>query len=322
MDYNDIINNKFKKIQNFDSLNKDILQTCFDLSSEGDLNNSRINEENFNNNLETDLKTNLKEEKIIITKRINNEYKIENIHNFFIFNHRPIALSNNINEKSIKIDENNIIESKKRGRKRKKTEINEDNEQDKKKHDKYSDDNMRKKCKNIILKYTLQFINKKIKEKYNGIIGIGEHKKELKILKQEDKIKSTVDIDKIFFEKTLKDIFSEEISSRFNGFLPTHNKTIIELLINESDEEKKEFFNKLFNLTFLDCLKCFRGDKVNIKELNGFKKFVLIQDEIIKKNDKEYADMLLYYLRNFQEIINNKKSRKTQRKVKFNPEDK
>ena len=58
---------------------------------------------------------------------------------------------------------------------------------------------------------------------------------------------------------------------------------------------------------------------MNIKELNGFKKFVLIQDEIIKKNDKEYADMLLYYLRNFQEIINNKKSRKTQRKVKFNP---
>lgn len=70
-----------------------------------------------------------------------------------------------------------------------------------KKHDKYSDDNMRKKCKNIILKYTLQFINEKIKEKYNGIIGIGEHKKELKILKQEDKIKSTVDIDKIFLKK-------------------------------------------------------------------------------------------------------------------------
>lgn len=61
---------------------------------------------------------------------------------------------------------------------------------------------------------------------------------------------------------------------------------------------------------------------MNIKELNGFKNFVLIQDEIIKKNDKEYADMLLYYLRNFQEIINNKKSRKTQRKVKFNPEGK
>ena len=76
-------------------------------------------------------------------------------------------------------------------------------EKEKRAHNKYSDDNMRKKCKNIILKYAIIFINSKIKEIYKGDIGNGSLKKQLKILKQNNKIKSTVEIDKIFLEKLL-----------------------------------------------------------------------------------------------------------------------
>ena len=111
-----------------------------------------------------------------------------------------------INSDKNKLDKyNNNKEEKKRGRKRKRENNNDDNEtsEDKKAHNKFSDDNLRKKCKNTILKYTLKFINEKIKEKYKNHIGHGKFKKELKILDQENKVKSTVDFDKTFLTKTL-----------------------------------------------------------------------------------------------------------------------
>ena len=48
---------------------------------------------------------------------------------------------------------------------------------------------------------------------------------------------------------------------------------------------------------------------MNIEELNGFKKISLIKDELIKKHGNDYAEMLIHYLNNFEEIINNKKGR-------------
>ena len=77
-----------------------------------------------------------------------------------------------------KINNDNNKEIKKRGRKR---ERENNNNEEIKPHDKFSDDNLRKKCKNIVLKYALQFINRKIKEKYKNSIGHGKFRKELKI---------------------------------------------------------------------------------------------------------------------------------------------
>ena len=137
------------------------------------------------------------------------------------------------------MSENNNKQSKKRGRKRKRNDTN-DNAK-KKTHDKFFDDNLTKKFKNIILKYALKFITKKIEEIYKDDIGYGKFKKELKIINQKNKVKSTVNVDKSFLDKNLKDIFSENISSRFYNFPESYNKTLIESLINEEDEEKKFF---------------------------------------------------------------------------------
>ena len=63
-----------------------------------------------------------------------------------------------INSDKNKLDKyNNNKEEKKRGRKRKRENNNDDNEtsEDKKAHNKFSDDNLRKKCKNTILKYNI-----------------------------------------------------------------------------------------------------------------------------------------------------------------------
>jgi len=312
MNFNDIINTKFNKNSIFLANNKAFSQFNFEISSEDDINEKQSKDENYIINLDTELKTSIKEDRNIKSNIINNEFKINNF-NFFIYNCHQAEHSNNNNEAKNKNNEKfNIKLSAKRGRKKKRdiTNVNGDNmEKEKKAHNKYSDDNMRKKCKNIILKYAIIFINSKIKEIYKGDIGNGSLKKQLKILKQNNKIKSTVEIDKIFLEKLLKDILSEDISNRFNNLSSDHNKIMIESLINDKDEEKNKYFNSLFNLTFLNCLNFFNG-KVFIKELDGFMTFESIKDSILKKQGKAYVELLEYYLNNFKEIINKKKARK------------
>ena len=295
------INNKLNKIHNLDSLIQDIPSNSFEDSSKDDLNILKIEEENMNENLDTDWKLSSKENKIIKNFSNFKNFKVEKI-SFFIEGVK------NLNSDLNKTTGHNNKELKKRGRKRKRNDISDNTK--KKTHDKFFDDNLSKKCKNIILKYALKFINKKIEEKYQDDIGYGKFKKELKIINQKNKVKSTVNVDKSFLDKNLKDIFSENISSRFYNFPETYNKSLIDSLINEKDEEKKIFFTELFNITFLDCLQYFIDDDNNNNKLEGFIKFSTIKESLLKKQGKKYIDAFEYFLKNFKEIINNKRSRK------------
>ena len=314
MELKDLINSKFNRFKEFNDPINDVLQNSFDSSSKSDLNIVKINEENLVNNLDTELKTIIKEDRNSLNNTTLNENQITNF-NFFIIDKKQILSLSDINLIKDKTKGKNNKEIKKRGRKRKREDIdNNEVDLDKKPHDKYSDDNMIKKCKNIVLKYILEFINRKIREKYLGKIGHGKFKKELKILKQEEKVNSTVNSDKLFLNKSIKSIFSADISPRFSNYPPEHNKLIIESLINEEDENRKIYFNSLFNITFLDCLKYFTGDII-IKELEGFIKFSSLEEKIKNKHGKSYLDLMIYYLKGFQEIINNKKSRKIHKKV-------
>ena len=330
MSLDDLNNDKINKCPSFFILNKANPKENFEISSEEaeeDLNSSKKFDENFsnNNNFDTELKTCLITNQNNKIQEINNRNEIINF-NFFIIGQNKSNNLKALNSERSKINKYiNNKEEKKRGRKRKR-ENNDDNEniEDKKGHNKFSDDNLRKKCKNIILKYALEFINKKIKEKYKNNIGHGKFKKELKILTQEKKVKSTVDFDKSFLSKTLKDIFSDDISARFYNFSKDYNKELIKSLLLDKDEKKKQYFIKLFNITFNDCLKYFREDEdaFNIEELNGFKKISLIKDEFIKKHGNDYVEMLIHYLNNFEEIINNKKGRNRRREPGKKIEDK
>ena len=253
MSFEDLNNDKIKKCPSFFILNKVSPKENFDLSSEEaeeDLNSSKKFNENFsnNNNFDTELKTCLITNQNNKKQEINNKNEIINFHFFIIGQNKSDSLNevNSIKNKKEKYINNNK-EEKKRGRKRKR-ENNNDNENIvvNKGHNKFSDDNLRKKCKNMILKYALQFINEKIKEKYKNNIGLGKFKKELKVLTQEKKVKSTVDFDKSFLTKTLKDIFSDDISARFYNFSKDYNKKLIISLIQDKDEERKQYFIKLF----------------------------------------------------------------------------
>ena len=174
-------------------------------------------------------------------------------------------------------------------------------------HDKFADDNLSRKCKCIILKYLYKYINRKIKTVYN--ISSKDNKKTLLKINQKQIVSSKVDYNIKFLKKTLKDIFSENISSKFTKYYREHNKHLIQSLLNDEDEEKRKIFEKLFGLTFLDCLNHFRGSKY-IKELNGMATLDEVCDTFIDEKDLEsYIYQFKYFINNFENIIMNKKVR-------------
>ena len=271
---------------------------------------------NFDISREEDLEINARDDINRKNRITYNDYTISNS-NFYINNSKSTNDQGDINQDK---NENNK-NYKKRGRKTKiKHDKNENEESEQKIHSKFSNDNLTKKCKNIVLKSALESINKKIEEKYKNNIGFGKFNKKLQILNQENKVKSTAKDDKLFLHKTLKEIFSDNISSRLYNYSENHNKVIIESLINDEDEEKRIYFNNLFNITFLEYLNYFISSETcnlnNNSILYGFKDFSFIKDSLIQNNGEYYVNTLIEYLKNFKEIINKKRSRNSKKKLK------
>ena len=177
-------------------------------------------------------------------------------------------------------------------------------------HNKFADDNLRKKSKHILLTEILNFINAKLKEIYKESLGNGILLKQLLTLNHKEKANILVEDNKNFLKKTLQEIFSDDISRRYTNYPLDHNKNLINNLLNEENEENKKYFNTLFNLTLSETLEHFQGKKI-INELVGLKTY----KESLKKyeNDKDYHENLLYHLSHFAEIINSKKARQSRK---------
>lgn len=202
---------------------------------------------------------------------------------------------------------NNCLTHKNKvGRKRK--EISKENETEPTNY------NIIRKSKNLVLDYTLKYLNSQIKEIYEGDIGEGIYKKELLDINSEQKSDNKINSIRNFLNKTLKEIFSVNISERYTSYLSNHNEVIIKRLINENDINKREKFNKLFNLTFSDCLKLFIDDKntEDFKGVEGFPKFSEIKTEL--NEDEKYLNKIKDFLINFEDIVKSKKARKRNNK--------
>jgi hypothetical protein len=179
---------------------------------------------------------------------------------------------------------------------------------EKKPHTKFSYNNLTRECKHLVIENVMDIINEKINIVYDGDIGDGLFKKQLMKLNQEQKKNSSVEFNQIFLTKTLKDILSQNITKRIKFYKEDHNKVLINKLI----EDKKEEFESLFNLTFIDCLEHFIGNK-KIKELEGLTLFSELKSVILEKyeNDGEsYYNNLEQFMKDFINIINNAKPRK------------
>jgi len=202
-----------------------------------------------------------------------------------------------------KINENAKLLNRKRKNKKEK---NSDDE----KHSRFSSDNTIRKVKHITLDNVKDFINEKIKEKYNNNIGHGVYTKKLFILNQRQKVEGSKDFNQKFLEKKLSEIFSDRISKKYTNHPEDSNKNLIKNLMNEKDLDKKIYFQKLFNLTFTDCLSHFRGTK-KIQELTGLKLFSEYIHE--KEKDEDYIEHLDYYVFHFEEMLENKRKRKSKK---------
>ena len=173
-------------------------------------------------------------------------------------------------------------------------------------HNKISFDNMTRKIKVLPLKSFLDYFNKKIKDIYKE----SELKSSWKLekLNQLQVSKANLEYNRIFFQKTLKEIFSDNITSKWKIKDKDHNKRIINNLLNEEDETKRIIFEKILNSTFLDLLKYLRGEKEGLEYFEGLKFDELMWSKIIK--GKNYYKEFIYTMNNIEKLIHEKKSRK------------
>ena len=197
-------------------------------------------------------------------------------------------------------DKNKYQKSKEKkmcGRKRK-------NSKEKGKHDKYCKDNVIKKIKSSLLEILSKFMNNKINEIYSGNIGLGVFKKEFLKMNQ-NQIKDSKN-NKKFLLKKVKELFSENISTKFTNFPLEHNKNLINDLLNEADNKIREIFEEMLNLTFIECLEHFRGSKY-YEILKGLKS---LDDFCSNEIDEDYKKIFRYYVFHLEEIIMKKKIKK------------
>jgi len=109
---------------------------------------------------------------------------------------------------------------------------------------------------------------------------------------------------KTFFQKTIQDIFSEDITHRNKTCSNDHNKQLIEKLLNDSDEEKRRFYNRLFNLKLIDCLQHFRN-YAYWSYLVGMETFDDIKEGLKKENvNEDYIKDLKKTLDEFENDLN------------------
>ena len=256
--------------------------------------NEKPDSSNLNINLDERDTNEITNENLFKKKKKSIKKKKENIAgNLFI------DLNESINQSSDEKKDKKLL-----GRKRK------DESDDRAKHNRFADDNSRRKVKRIIISELHDFINEKIYEKYDGDIGEGMNKKKLMKLCQDQISNAKIQFNKDFLNKSLEEIFSQKLSGRITNYDEERNKEIITELKNEQNAEISDYFKGLFNLTFKTCLEYFRDDEVRNIYLEGLKKFSDLKEDFQEKEGKDYTEHIEAYIKKYEIILNNKKPRK------------
>ena len=256
--------------------------------------NEKPDSSNLNINLDERDTNEITNENLFKKKKKSIKKKKENIAgNLFI------DLNESFNQSSDEKKDKKLL-----GRKRK------DESDDRAKHNRFADDNSRRKVKRIIISELHDFINEKIYEKYDGDIGEGMNKKKLMKLCQDQISNAKIQFNKDFLNKSLEEIFSQKLSGRITNYDEERNKEIITELKNEQNAEISDYFKGLFNLTFKTCLEYFRDDEVRNIYLEGLKKFSDLKEDFQEKEGKDYTEHIEAYIKKYEIILNNKKPRK------------
>ena len=204
-----------------------------------------------------------------------------------------------------------VIKNKKRGRPK-------DTESERETHNKMSPDNIIKKAKVIIFKYSLLFLNNILKNSYPY------YKIELLKLKYEYINRLQKDQELEFLNMSLKELYSKDISPKYNKnhYPEDYNKRIIEKIINNEPGDTILF---AFNITLRDWLDIFTYKK-NVKDLlnEKYENFQNVEIEKVEKSlvrvdsflnifyekdNEHYMKEFLFYLYNYERWFYLKRSR-------------
>ena len=172
---------------------------------------------------------------------------------------------------------------KKRGRPR-----NNNSKKKIKEHTKEDNDNILKKFRTIIIYGITEFLNEKIKEDFpkDEIVKIP-----YKLISN-----TTIKGDIEFINKTLKEIFSSEISKKYKRKDRNNNKILIQKMY------EKEKYKKLLDKTIEDCIKQIKNEDDEI--LKGLKGKFNVKKYLKKeKPNSSYVVKVDKTFRNYEEII-------------------
>ena len=166
-------------------------------------------------------------------------------------------------------------------------------------------DNKIRKAKLFIIKVIIQYINYKISKLYNNKKSNGIFSK-IKIIdtSQIKCVKKDYNIE--LLNKTLKEILSTKISKKYNGPPSEINNIIIEKLLNEKEEEKRQIFNNIFNKTFREWIHNLIDPKDDLKKI--------YEEMLLKSNDD--GNELRKIIQNFEIIFENKIGRQNKKDIK------
>lgn len=209
--------------------------------------------------------------------------------------------------------EKKILEDKiifKRGRKK-------GNDLEKRKHNKFSSDNVIKKIKANLFKNMILFCNNILKSANINITLKNINYNIINNINKKNELKQ--------FEMALKELISEEISPKYNSYNADYNKKkIIEILKERKDNKVLNF---IFNMTFRQWIDIFIL-KQNIRDYKN-EEYLSVLDEgnykeienqmpkvsetlinVLEKNGIEYLSFYIFYLYNYEKWFISKRNRR------------
>ena len=184
-------------------------------------------------------------------------------------------------------------------------------------HNKYSENNRVRKFKVIMKDALLDLINSKIKENINLTLLIDQ--KEFVVdgllnIRQNQIVNTNVMDNLQLLNKTIREIFSDEIAQNFRRYPKNYNKIVIDKIYEIENEEK---IIPILDMKFIDCIKYFRKEPNYMDDerffcLKGLEtKFENLSIDLTNEgNDEKYINMLFDLIYNFENIFFSKKSRK------------
>ena len=166
-------------------------------------------------------------------------------------------------------------------------------------HNKFSNDNIKRRIKSLYNKYIITLLNNTVRKKYK--------KCRMKFLKMNIRIAKDIGIkyNKNLLNQTIKDIIIN-VSNKYKN--EDHNKNIINFIENQN---KKEEILDILNMTYKDLYINYylKSTKINSSE-NSFESH---KEKLLILHGKEYLNKFIENAEHFVDFFLNSKNRKSKK---------